>query len=88
MPPSEGIDNPVETRIQRLEESLAFMQHEGGQLEAEVLALGRRVIELSRRVESLERQLQAAQARTIRGGTAEADHIVAEGAGLGDGGES
>jgi len=53
-------------RLQRLEESLGFAQHENEQLAAEVLVLGRRLQELSRRVDALEQRQRASEAAAAR----------------------
>lgn len=66
MPGDSSTPDSLDQRIQRLEESLGFAQHEGEQLAAEVLALGKRVLELSRRVDALERQQRASEAAAAK----------------------
>lgn len=62
MPGGPSTPDPCDLRIQRLEESLGFAQHDNEQLAAEVLALGKRVLELARRLEALEQRMREASA--------------------------
>ena len=51
-------------RIQRLEEALAFAQHENEQLSAEVATLGKRVLALSRKLDALDQKLREDAAKS------------------------
>lgn len=48
-------------RLTRLEESLAFGQHDQEQLSAEIAALGRKLAELTRRMDAMEQREAARQ---------------------------
>lgn len=55
MSPSPPPDNLAD-RLTRLEESLAFGQHDQEQLSAEIAALGRKLAELAKRLDAMEQR--------------------------------
>ncbi|MFO0833061.1 MAG: hypothetical protein U0637_14610 [Phycisphaerales bacterium] len=59
-------DGPGDTRLQRVEETLGFVEHEQEQLGAQVLRLQQQVQALTQRVQKLEAQLEQAQRRAAQ----------------------